>query len=504
MPPKVKFEPKSEADLGSMLVQMLRKKSRNPDITGYKPHFKQLEFHQSLAPQRLYIGGNRAGKTVGGGVEAVWWLTGKHPYRRIPDRPINGRIVASDFLQGVDKIVLPMVSRWIPPSALINGAWEDSYKKEGHTLTLANGSTVEFLSYDQDLVKFAGTSRDFVWFDEEPPQDIFQECIMRTLDVSGSIWATLTPVDGMTWIYDGLYLKGLDPTNLNVHVTEVLTTDNPYLPVDAVDTIKEFYTEDELEARLKGRFVQRAGIIYPEFSRDNNVVPFLENTPPKNHLWVAGLDHGLKNATVWLWASVDPQGNILIWDEYYETERVVSEHAEHVHRINLEHAKAPDYYIGDPSIRNREPLQGSSVLEEYASNGIYIGLANNDLKAGYSRVKARFAGLQSRKLTITENCVHTINEISRLRWATYATKRIANDNNAKEEQHKKDDHSCDALRYIVMSRPELMDQGTELPDSVMDLAKNVIPHREAFEDGTRRARINKPVTTYYDEYTGAA
>ena len=157
--------PKTEAELGSMLASMLRKKVQNPDIFNYKPHAAQIDFHSSTASQRLFIGGNRSGKTVAGACEAVWWLTGKHPYRKVPNKTIHGRIVASDFIQGIGKIVLPMVARWLPPSALINGSWEDSYDKLSRTLTLETGNDVEFLSYDQDLVKFAGTSRDFCWFD---------------------------------------------------------------------------------------------------------------------------------------------------------------------------------------------------------------------------------------------------------------------------------------------------------------------------------------------------
>jgi hypothetical protein len=71
-------------------------------------------------------------------------------------------------------------------------------------------------------------------------------------------------------------------------------------------------------------------------------------------------------------------------------------------------------------------------------------------------------GVNNRKLFIASNCVNLIHELGRLRWATYQSKKITQDRNAKEEQHKKNDHACDSLRYFVMSRPEL-DLGTEVP-----------------------------------------
>lgn len=494
----------SEAEFVHSLSKALRKRSVSPDISGYKPHNKQVDFHKSTAKQRLYIGGNRAGKTVGGACEAIWWLTGKHPYRKVPS-VVHGRIVASDFIQGVGKIVMPMIQRWLPPSELINGSWEDSYDKMSRTLTLASGNDVEFLSYDQALLKFAGTSRNFIWFDEEPPQDIFQECLMRTLDVEGSMWETLTPIDGMTWIYDSLYLPGLNPENKDIHVTEVLTIDNPYLPDNAVDAIKGFYDDAELEARLKGRFVQRAGLIYPEFTKENNIIPMLPDGPPKDHLWVAGLDHGLNNATAWLWASVDPEGNILIFDEYVVSNEVVSVHADNVHAINFEHNKVPDFYVGDPSIRNREPLQGSSVLEEYGSAGISIALGNNSLTAGYSRVRAYITGKRGPKLRVTDNCTTLIEQLTKLHWETYQNKRISNLNNAKEVQRKKDDHAPDALRYIVMSRPELIDISPDTTDRVLQKAMILVPHTTWDSDEPKKhlAGYMAPKNqAFYDEYTG--
>jgi hypothetical protein len=74
-------------------------------------------------------------------------------------------VVAVDFLNGVDKIILPLWKQWLPKKYLINGSWEDSYSRERHVLTLNNGSFDEFMSQDQDLDKFAGSSRHFVHFD---------------------------------------------------------------------------------------------------------------------------------------------------------------------------------------------------------------------------------------------------------------------------------------------------------------------------------------------------
>ncbi len=68
-------------------------------------------------------------------------------------------------------------------------------------------SKVAFKSCDQGREKFQGASLDFVWFDEEPPKDVYDECRMRVIDRVGDIWGTMTPLKGLTWVYDEIYLN---------------------------------------------------------------------------------------------------------------------------------------------------------------------------------------------------------------------------------------------------------------------------------------------------------
>ena len=191
---------KNEREFLRGLTEGVRTAARRPNIYGYTPHEKQVSFHSSGARGKLFIGGNRSGKTVGGAAEAVYRATGRHPFRPVPPPPTRGRVVSVDFLNGVEKIVRPEIARWLPNSEIRGGSWESGYDRELRTLNLENGSTIEFMSYDQDLDKFAGTSRHWVWFDEEPPQDIFTECLLRLLDTGGDWWITMTPVEGMTWV----------------------------------------------------------------------------------------------------------------------------------------------------------------------------------------------------------------------------------------------------------------------------------------------------------------
>lgn len=445
------------------MAQGLRVAATRPSIHGYQPHGKQIAFHSSSARIRALFGGNRSGKTVGGATEVVFRTTGTSPFARVKPPPVHWRVVAVDFKDGVEKIVKPEIARWMPPSALQYGSWEESYDKELRTLTLENGSTIEFMSYEQDTEKFAGTSRDGVWHDEEPPREIYVENQMRLIDKGGLSILTMTPLEGMTWVYDDVYLRAqIDPT---VEVWEVDMSDNPFLNTVEMEAILSGLTREERDARAHGKFVQIGGLIYKEFSERNIRKPFI---PPKDWLWVAGLDHGHNNPTAWGWFGISPDGDIVLFDEWYRSGHIVSYHAQKVHEFNALHDRVPDYYVGDPSIRNVDPITGTSVLIEYINHGIPIILGNNDVKAGIDLVKKKIIGIgdpptNRPSLYVTSNCVNTIREHQRYRWAKWATRRGNEEHNKKEEPVKKDDHTCDMLRYVIASRPQ-MEDGQTVPE----------------------------------------
>jgi len=109
-------------------------------------------------------------KQLLGGAETVQRMTGEHPNQK--RFPVKLRAIGTNWEDGVKKIIMPEIAKWTPPSQLKHGSWEASYDVKGKTLTYENESTLEFLTYEQDVQAHAGTSRDVFWFDEEPPEDI--------------------------------------------------------------------------------------------------------------------------------------------------------------------------------------------------------------------------------------------------------------------------------------------------------------------------------------------
>ena len=460
----------NDVDLNSVLLQFEEQATHTaiaPGIGAYKPHPSQEKFHRSISKEKLYIGGNRSGKTVGGASEMVQWVTGQHKWRTdIPRPPIRARVVAVDLEEGVKKIVIPEIKRWMPKKFLKNNSWDDSYDKQSRTLTLNNGSFIEFMSYEQEREKFQGTSRHCIWFDEEPPEEIFDECLMRLVDTDGSYWISMTPLIEMTWVKSRIYDTWVGGDR-SIYVLEVNTEENPHIKMEALDRLTRGLSEEERNTRRSGSFISHTGLVYSgSFSAlhvdegGNIMDDILTNFPQWHEIksvfgHFAMLDHGFNNPTAILFGCYDQDGNIIIYDEIYESGLVVQDLASVYHRRVETLGIECQYIVGDPSIQNKNGVTGTSVQTEFAEHGVYIALGNNDVRAGLTRVQSRF---KKRVLFVTIRCSETLKELNNYRWDRFASRKIEARRNKKEVPLKKNDHAMDALRYGVASRPSFPDE----------------------------------------------
>ena len=183
----------------SIEKEELRRKGKNRLLyynTGEKIHFKQMEFHKCKKRNRWVFGGNRSGKTECGAVEVIWWARGIHPYR--DNRPdTNGWVVSLSYEVQRDvaqaKILHYLNPDWIEDIVMMSGRkGAPEYGIIDHIVVrnvFGGLSKIGFKSCDQGREKFQGTSLDYVWFDEEPPYDVYEECVMRVLDRCGEFGA---------------------------------------------------------------------------------------------------------------------------------------------------------------------------------------------------------------------------------------------------------------------------------------------------------------------------
>lgn len=161
------------------------------------------------------MAGNQLGKTFSGGAEVAYHATGLYPDwwtgRRFPapNRWWAGSKTGEVTRDGVQRILVgePKDStRWgegmIPGDKL-----SDWSRRQGVADALdsvlvkhisGGTSTIGFKSYDQGREKWQGETLDGVWFDEEPPLEIYMEGLTRTNATGGMAFLTFTPLLGMS------------------------------------------------------------------------------------------------------------------------------------------------------------------------------------------------------------------------------------------------------------------------------------------------------------------
>lgn len=441
----------SKHDILKEFSNELRSRADIVGVHKYEPMDIQRKFHETETQGRLYSGGNRAGKTVAGVVEDIKWLTGTHEvHSEIYPPPIRGRVVGVDFDRGVDLILIPEFKKWVPPEYLIDGKWEKSYHKGTRLLTLKNGSSCEFMSYDQDIDKFAGTSRHFVHFDEEPPKSIFTECLARLIDTNGKWWMTMTPLIEFSWTADDLY----EPIKAGlidfISLFEASTHDNIHIQSEAIEKLTFIMDDDERNARTSGSGYSETTLIYPEFgSHIIDPIP-VGKLKDAGYKFFTAKDHGLRNPTAILWFAVGNE-EIIVFDEYYETDRLVEENALAYKNITEKMEIVIDYMVGDPSTQNRNAQTGTSIQHAYGEHGVWYHLGHNDVKAGILRVKS---ALGDGRLKVTANCVNLIREARTYKWKKPISSKVQARSNLMEEPVKRNDHALDALRYGIMTLPK--------------------------------------------------
>jgi phage terminase large subunit-like protein len=478
----------SLVDVLNDLSKQFQQQARKPNIFGYKPHDKQKAFHDCCAKYHtiLYIGGNRSGKSYGAVAEDLIWML--HLRSDIPDEPIRGRVVAVDIDRGIKQILHPIFKILCPPKYLKGGSWEKAYAKKENVLHFADGGFIEFMSYEQSTEKFAGTSRHFIHFDEEPPENIYNECLARLVDTNGKHWISMTPVEGITWVYEKIYEPGegaedkiilteaigdeIGPVwtvpSQEFAAIEVGMNENPHLSAAARERYLRTLDPDERRARSKGHFVQMAGKVFKSFSVETHVKEMdFDAKAAQRSGWqlYSSTDHGWNSPTAWTWHAVSPEGKIVTFAEHYKSEMTIDEHSNWVHELEKGWGIDRENIIrtGDPAMKQHSAITGTNILFEYAKNDLFIYTDSVPKDGGigigkmqqYFRLRKMQDGTLEPMWIVSAACPNLIKELKNLRFKVYQSKKIAGQNNPQEQVQKVNDHAFDACKYFATFLPDL-------------------------------------------------
>lgn len=302
------LERMSEAER-QMLREALQRVVQQNRLARYRPYAKQSEFHALGAKkrERMLSAGNQLGKTLSAGAEVAMHLTGRYPAVWAGKRFTKGNhwLAGSETgdltRKGVQRILFGREPWLEPGTGMVPGDAILGVKRNRHSTDLidtarvrftdAEGktsvSTISLKSYDQGRERWQADTVDGVWFDEEPPEDIYMEGLTRTNVAFGPVIVTCTLLQGMTKIASRFWLelaKYPDAAMVNMTIDDV----DHYDPATKAAIIAG-YPPHERDARTKGIPMLGSGRIFPV---DEELIKVPAFSVPAHWPQIAGIDFG--------------------------------------------------------------------------------------------------------------------------------------------------------------------------------------------------------------------
>ncbi len=312
------------------------------------------------------------------------------------------------------------------------------FKKQENRVIFKNGHEIIFRSLD-DPAKLLSINLGWFYIDqmEEVTEEVFLTLLGRLRAVSNpQCWGTGNPL-GHNWVWHRFIH---DPVPGNIMFSAKTDENKKNLPAGYIDSLLNNYNDIWVNRYVYGSWDAFEGQIYPDFEPSVHVVNDF-NPNPSWKRFIA-IDHGRTNPTAVLWGAVDQDDVLWIYREHYEAGQDVEYHIRSI-KSHINEGQYETYLI-DPSTGAGKKDDPETIGNRYRQMGIPVVGANNDVQGGIDKVTQYF---KSNKIKITQSCESLRRELINYQWEQPSASRM--DMNAPEKPLKKDDHSCDALRYMI-------------------------------------------------------
>lgn len=312
------------------LKDLKKKKIRrrvNEKYRYYEPIGKIEEYLDMLGRGDLFVTLLSAANGIGKTTAMVNWMTNLfypcgNKYFQQPllldwKFPIKrGRIVSDPTT--VKETIVPMLEEWFPKGRYTNKQKSKTYPYSWKTDT---GWEFDVMTYDQRVKEFESVSVSFVMFDEPPPMAIFKATVAR-MRRGGVIAIWATPLTGSAWMYDE-FIANPDVTKQYRGFVEAELEDGcidhgvrGFLKHADILKMVSQYDDEDMQARVFGKFQHLIGLVFKNWSRDIHVIdPFEINM--KDYVVVQCYDtHPRVNEAI-LWVAYDRKGRAFVVDELW-------------------------------------------------------------------------------------------------------------------------------------------------------------------------------------------
>ena len=347
------------------------------------------------------------------------------------------------------------------------------------------GGTLWIKSQEQGFMSFESDDVDFVLFDEEPDdRRVYASAKTRLATTNGVIALTFTPLNGMTWTYDELYVPVAEKDQYHIgdrvwrrghEVTVVVMgmADNPEAVAGggvARMQADPSMSPAEKAARLYGKYGFTEGLLFPmwaDLKNDSRSEYLLDRLPKdRGYIWYLTADPNKRHAA--LLTAIDHDDNHYICSEHYAENLPDSVHAEAYRTMLAEHKVRLDdvQCFADPG------GAGSQAIINLAEVGIFASPVPKDpgsVAASIKRLRRlahrdkdhlhpvtgespapRIYFLRSLSSRWTSGGQHY--DESRLLWEVRQYRQKPR--GAPDAPIKRFDDAADCLRYVMLAHAE--------------------------------------------------
>lgn len=356
---------------------------------------------------------NQVGKTVAAGFELAMHATGKYPdwwMGRKWDRPIVGwaaGVTGESTRDNPQRILLGRPGQLgtgaIPKAAIVGTSSARGLADAVDSIQVRHVSgdlsTIQLKSYEKGREKWQGETLDFVWFDEEPPADIYTEGLTRTNATGGMTLITFTPLLGMTEVVRRFVLDKMPGT----HVTQMTIEDAEHYTLEQRESIIASYPEYERDARTRGIPQLGSGRVFPISEAEVRIEPF---AIPDFWPQIGGMDFGWDH----------PSAAIrMCWDRDQDTLYITAAHRQKNQTPALFASSVRPWGVWLPWAWPHDGLQhdkgsGDQLAQLYRDQGLNMLGTRATFENGTSGVEAGIAEMLDRMQTGRLKVFSTLND----------------------------------------------------------------------------------------------
>ena len=327
-----------------------------------------------------------------------------------------------------------------------------------------SGAKIEFgfLERDADVYRYQGQAYSWIGFDEitHLPTEFgwnYLASRLRTTDSSIETYLRCTANPGgvgAQWVKKR-YVDPIDPNNsfigkdgLSRKFIPARLEDNPYLALDGrYEQMLKALPPVQRRQLLEGNWDVAEGAAFVEFDPEVHIVaPFYIPV-----VWerVKGIDYGYASESCCLWGSVDrSDGTLVIYRELYRKNLTGLDLGRIITEMEIEDPFSVQGVL-DTAAWAKTGTTGPTVGETLQQLGHKLRRADKNRIQGKIQIHEYLKLQQSGRprLQIFNTCPNLIRELQSIPLSKTRPEDV--DTNAS-------DHAYDALRYLIMSRPRIM------------------------------------------------